>query len=93
VDGPPFVIRNGKGWLEVFVRGIDSDLLHIKMTGDPDNPWSEWESLGRPGGNLDVPRYEIGLGWNYPDAAHPDGSLEVFVVEGQGNDIWHTWET
>jgi hypothetical protein len=58
------VVRGSAGRLEIFARGVDKALWHIRQLSD--SKWSEWESLG---GQIDM----LAAGIN------KDKSLEVFA--------------
>jgi ABC-type polysaccharide/polyol phosphate transport system ATPase subunit/acylphosphatase len=75
----PVVARNADGRLEVFARGTDNALWHIRQTS-PNNGWSGWSSLGRA------------LTTDPVVARNADGRLEVFV-RGTDTALWHIWQT
>jgi hypothetical protein len=77
----PTVEQNADGSLEVFARGTDNALWHIRQISNtnPNNSWSDWVSLG--GGitsNIAVPKYAI--------------SINVFA-RGTDNALWHRWKS
>jgi hypothetical protein len=83
--GPPVLARNGDGRLEVFTAASDGAVWHRWQR--PGGGWSDWSSLGGPGG--------------LPPALFPhdrpvvaqngDGRLELFEL-GLGGVLWHRWQ-
>jgi hypothetical protein len=79
--GPPVVIRDSAGCLQVFVVGQNGGLWNVHQTA-PAGTWSGWTSLGDPGSGLDD-RPAVGFS--------ADGRLELFV-RGRDNALWHIWQ-
>jgi hypothetical protein len=74
--------RNVDGRLEAIVWGRAEEVSYRWQT-DPNNGWSEWDSLGSPGG--DGLMRSLVLGQN------KDGRLEVFALR-QDATVWHAWQ-
>ena len=79
--GPPVVIRDSAGCLQLFVVGQSGAMWNVHQTS-PAGAWSDWTSLGNPGPGLDD-RPAVGFS--------ADGRLEMFV-RGRDNAVWHTWQ-
>ena len=47
--------------------------------------WSSWDPIGTTTGWSSRKRPTVGL--------NPDGILEVFMIGGTDNNLWHTWHT
>jgi hypothetical protein len=76
------VAQNKDGRLEVAVLGGDHAVWHRWQTA-PNGDWSDWSSLGHPGGPL-VEAGPLVL------ARNGDGRLEVFTAASDGA-MWHRW--
>jgi hypothetical protein len=75
------VERNMVDGLEVFAAGSDGAVWHIWQESGSPTGWSDWQTLGLPGGtSLAVPT----VGRN------ADTRLEVFAIGG--NALWHNWQ-
>jgi hypothetical protein len=81
------LILRPDGRLELFAIGSisaqSSALFHINQTA-PSQGWTDWASLGTPGGTGGLSRPVV--------AASADGRLEVFTVGSDGA-LWHIWQT
>ena len=78
--------QNEDGRLELVAttddpEGLGGDVWHAWQTA-PNGNWTNWHSLGRPGGGATGPAV----------AQYADGRLEVAVVGGD-QAIWHRWQT
>jgi hypothetical protein len=76
------VAQNKDGRLEVAALGGDYAVWHRWQTA-PNGDWSDWSSLGHPGG----PLLEAG---GPVLARNGDGRLEVFTTATDGA-VWHRW--
>ncbi|MEU5522808.1 matrixin family metalloprotease [Streptomyces sp. NPDC047860] len=75
----PVVGSNADGRMEVFARGLDGALWHVRQTA-PSSGWSGWESLG--GGIQGAPCVD----------RNADGRMEVFA-RGLDGALWHIRQT
>ncbi len=71
--GTPAVTQNLNGGLEVFMRGLDSNLYHAHeaVPGAGDNNYTTWQPMGDYGWNTDP-----------VVANNQDGTMQVFMVGG-----------
>jgi hypothetical protein len=76
------VSRNSDGRLEAFALAEDGNLWHV-WQHSANGSWSAWQSLSRPGG--------VTIGRELAAVANPDGRLEVFSPDSNGN-IWHLYQ-
>jgi hypothetical protein len=83
LDNKPLVERNGDGRLEVFILDRGNAVWHAWQRRE--GGWSDWESLGRPGGP------ETGAEYRPAVARNHDGRLELFTVARVGT-VWHRWQ-
>jgi hypothetical protein len=81
ITGPPVMILDAQGQLQVFVLSDTGEMWNIGQTG-PAGAWTDWNSLGSAGGGFDD-RPAV--------AASADGRLELFV-RGIDNKLWHAWQ-
>jgi hypothetical protein len=86
MTGPPAVVQNADGRLEVFARWTDGEVRHARQLAANGSNWSGWASLG--GGLL---RFG-GLNSGPAVCQNGDGRLELFV-RGNDNALWHRAQT
>jgi len=81
VTGPPNIILDAQGCLQVFVVSESGEMWNIGQTA-PAGTWSGWNSLGI-----------AGAGFSDHPAVAPsaDGRLELFVLGNDGA-LWHAWQ-
>jgi hypothetical protein len=84
LSAPLLVGQNGDGRLEVFAQGADNNLYHTWQL-QPGGLWSDWESLGGAGGELQGSVVANNL----------DGRLEVFTINAgiDSVELFHNWQT
>ncbi len=81
ITGPPAMILDAQGCLQVFVLSASGEMWNIRQVA-PAGAWTGWNSLGSGGaGFSDRPAV----------AASADGRLELFV-RGNDNALWHAWQ-
>jgi hypothetical protein len=85
----PAVAQDRNGALAVVVISDDGTVWHRRQTAPNGPQWSDWESLGRPGGLTATGTPVL--------AQNQDGRLEVFVtqhedVEDAQTTIWHAFQ-
>ncbi len=95
-DPAPVAVSNADGCLDVFVVRQDYAVWHVRQT-QPGGPWSGWESLGRPGGQIG------GTTGPVVAVANADGRLELFTTDTnervqrcwqrQAGGDWSAWES
>jgi hypothetical protein len=88
-DAGPAVARNADGRLEVAAIGNDLAVWHARQ-GQPGGDWSQWHSLGLPGGK-EVISSQLGARPPGPTptlVGNADGLLEVFAVRSDLT-VWH----
>lgn len=78
-SGTPAVAHNNTGGLEVFLRGLDTQLYHLWQCGNCSAGWSPPQSLGGT--------------WSHDPTViqKPNGYLEVFIT-GQNTQLYHAWQ-
>jgi hypothetical protein len=79
----PSVIANQDGRLEAFVVSSSNELYHKWQTSPGSATWSAWHSLG----GVIRSDSEVAV------ARNSDGRLEVFVIHGTQNSLYHKWQT
>jgi hypothetical protein len=85
----PAVAQDPNELLDVVVISDDGTVWHRRQTAPNGPQWSNWESLGRPGGLTATGTPVL--------AQNQDGRLEVFVtqredVENAQTTIWHAFQ-
>jgi hypothetical protein len=81
LTGPPVLIRDSAGCLQLFAIGQSGAMWNLRQTS-PAGAWSDWIALGNPGPGLDD-RPAVGFS--------ADGRMEMFV-RGRDNALWHRWQ-
>jgi hypothetical protein len=79
--GAPAVARNSNGCLAAVVIADDGTVWHRAQTALNGPGWSEWRSLGPPGGKEAAGTPVL--------AQNKVGSLEAFVVRKSDTTVWH----
>jgi hypothetical protein len=84
----PTVARDANDRLDVVVVSDDGTVWHRRQTAPNGPQWSDWESLGRPGGLTATGTPVL--------AQNQDGRLEVFVTQHGDMEapttIWHAFQ-
>jgi hypothetical protein len=83
-DSTPAIAPSADGRLELFTVGNDGALWHMSQVS-PGAGWSDWQCHDAPPG-VKFQRLRPAV------ASGPDGRLELFIV-GDGEDLWHMWQT
>jgi hypothetical protein len=78
------VAANQDGHLELFALGHDGAVWHTWQDYMDIFKWSDWASLGSPGG-LTI------LAESMHAVQNADGRIEVFIADDEWN-IWHIWQ-